>query len=54
MTKVNQMNLDTGRDVLLVSSLFALLPHDFVAKIGVSGLILGILYFLNGKLPKSD
>lgn len=52
MTKVNEMNLDTARDALIVSSLFAVLPYEFTSKIAFFTLIFTGLYFVNGKLPK--
>ena len=53
MVKVNKMNLDTGRDVVFITALFALLPHDFTSKVAICVSLLGGLYYLNGKLPKS-
>jgi len=50
--KVNSMNLETARDVIIVSSIFAVLPQDFTSKIAIFTLLFGGLYFLNGKLPK--
>ena len=53
MVKVNQMNLDTGRDVLLLASLFAILPQELTSKLAFVTVALSGLYFLNGKLPKN-
>ena len=53
MVKVNKMNLDTGRDVAIITGLFALLPHDFTSKVAICASLLGGLYYLNGRLPKS-
>ena len=52
MVKVNQMNVDTGREVLAYSLLFAVLPQDITSSLARVVILLGGLYFLNGKLPK--
>ena len=46
------MNIDSGRDAFIASFAFAALPHDLVFKFSIITLILGGLYFTNGKIPK--
>jgi hypothetical protein len=53
MEKVNAMNIETGRDAVILSGIFAALPHDLAAKFVSITLILGSLYFFNGKIPKN-
>lgn len=50
---VNKMNIETGRDAVIISGIFAALPHDLVARFAAIGVIFGGLYFLNGKIPKN-
>jgi hypothetical protein len=54
MVKVNQMNMDTAIDVVILSSFFAVLSHDFTFKVSLATVLVGGLYFNNGKLPKVD
>eukprot|EP00558_Chaetoceros_sp_UNC1202_P009241 CAMPEP_0197237268 /NCGR_PEP_ID=MMETSP1429-20130617/4150_1 /TAXON_ID=49237 /ORGANISM="Chaetoceros sp., Strain UNC1202" /LENGTH=80 /DNA_ID=CAMNT_0042696237 /DNA_START=154 /DNA_END=396 /DNA_ORIENTATION=+ len=53
LQRVNQMNIDTGKEMLFVSSVFAALPHDLTARLASVGFVLSLLYFLNGKVPRS-
>lgn len=53
MKKVNKMNLDTGRDAVVIATLFAVLPHGFISRVAISTVVLGGLYLMNGKLPKN-
>jgi hypothetical protein len=53
MEKVNAMNIETGRNALILAALFATLPHDLTAKFAGISLIIGSLYFASGKIPKS-
>jgi len=52
MTKVNGMNIDTVKDAVIVSGIFAALPYDVTGKLAAVTLCLGSLYLLNGKIPK--
>jgi len=52
MVKVNEMNLETGRDALLLAAGFAALPSDVTSKLAGVTAVLGSLYFLQGKVPK--
>ncbi len=54
MEKVNEMNLETGRNAVILAAAFAALPHDLVAKLAAVSVVLGALYFLEGKIPKRD
>ena len=47
------MNLDTGKDAVIVSGVFAALPHDLTTKLAAVSLVIGALYFYNGKIPKN-
>ena len=53
LEKVNAMNIDSGRDAIILAALFASLPHDLTAKFAGVSLIIGSLYFASGKIPKS-
>jgi len=50
LDKVNDMNISTGRDCLIVASIFAALPKDVTAPIAALGVIAAGAYFvLNSK-----
>jgi hypothetical protein len=52
LNKVNEMNIETGRDAILLAGGFALLPSELTGKLALVTLVLGGLYLLNGKVPK--
>lgn len=54
LEKVNAMNLQTGRDVILLSAIFAILPQSLTSTLGIWSSILGGLYLLNGKIPQEN
>jgi len=50
LSKVNEMNVNTGRDVLIVATIFAALDHVFVFKLALSSILVLGLYLLKGKI----
>lgn len=54
LSKVNEMNVNTGRDVLIIATLFAALDHEFVFKVALSFVFIYGLYLLNGKIPTDE
>lgn len=54
LSKVNEMNVNTGRDVLIVATVFAALDHDFVFKLALSSAFILALYLLKGKIPTDE
>lgn len=52
LEKVNAMNLQTGRDVILLSAIFAILPQSLTSTLGIWSALFGALYLLNGKIPQ--
>jgi len=52
MTKVNEMNLESGRDAFLLAVGFAALPSDFTGKLAGATALVTTLYLLRGKIPK--
>jgi len=52
LEKVNAMNLQTGRDVILLSAIFASLPQSLTSTLGIWSALFGALYLLNGKIPQ--
>lgn len=52
LEKVNAMNLQTGRDVILLSAIFAILPQSLTSTLGIWSALFGGLYLLNGKIPQ--
>jgi len=39
LDRVNQMNVDTGRDCLILSAVFAAMDHDLAAKLSTVALL---------------
>ena len=54
LSKVNEMNVNMGRDVLIVATVFAALGHDFVFKLALSSIFILGLYLLRGKIPTDE
>lgn len=48
------MNVNTGRDVLIVSTLFAAVDHEVVFKVALSSIFIYSLYLLRGKIPTEE
>jgi hypothetical protein len=47
------MNVETGTAAIALAGVFAALPHDLTSKCAAVFLVGGILYLLEGKIPKS-
>jgi len=52
MTKVNDMNVNTGFEAFALASAFAVLPQEVSFKLAACSLLLGGLYLLQGRVPK--
>jgi hypothetical protein len=50
--KVNEMNVETGLEALLLAASFAALPSDFTGRVAGVTVVVASLYFLQGKIPK--
>lgn len=51
LDRVNNMNADTAIRCFLAAGTFALLPHSSSVALVGSGILFGILYAIDGKLP---
>lgn len=49
---MNAINAETGIEAIALAGFFAALPHDLTSKFAAISLIFGILYLLDGKIPK--
>lgn len=52
LVKVNEMNVETGLEALLLAASFAALPSDFTGRVAGVTVVVASLYFLQGKIPK--
>jgi hypothetical protein len=52
LRRVNEMNVETARDAMILAGCFAVLPSDLTGKIAWVSLFLGGLYYFNGKIPR--
>jgi len=54
LEKTNQMNRDTGRDALVFTALWSILPQETASSLIFVGWLVTILYFLQDKVPTEN
>ena len=54
LDRVNSMNADTAIRCFLAAGVFAVLPHSSSVALVGTGILFGILYAINGKLPNVE
>lgn len=54
LDRVNSMNADTAIRCFLAAGVFAVLPHSSSVALVGTGILFGILYAVNGKLPNVE